>query len=45
MDNPETQVQLGTINRAKTNKMKIRNNRQKIERQVDPGLNPKAHEW
>ena len=45
MDNPETQVQLGTINRAKTNKMKIRNNRKKIERKVDPGLNPRAHEW
>lgn len=29
MDNPETRAELGTINRAKTNKMKIKNNRRK----------------
>jgi len=48
MDNPETQAELGTINRAKTIKMKIRKNRtikKKEKGKVNPGLNPRAHEW
>ena len=34
MDNPETRAELGTINKAKTNKMKIRNHRKKQKEMV-----------
>jgi hypothetical protein len=42
MDNPETRAELGTVNRAKTNKMKIRNNRKKNRKKSRPGTEPKS---